>query len=441
LLLIGFTGLWSPVSLYAAVGCRLNNPDQDIKRLFPESTNYRTHFVRIDGRGGEKLYREIEKRLGDRWDPLWETADVPYRFYEVLKGPRRIGWVFGANQGYPGADNAQVIVATDGTGRIRELFFQKLPSLEREKFQSRAFYGQFVGLTLAHFYVHEAIARSGSKQDTAFFDPLGRIRNPAEKEREGFEKLLRGAKKILILFDAFWRQHATVKARVLGKVHRWLKQPGRIARLETPMVTGKAFFPGARRVVPELPKPADLGEAFLVEFRKRLGSAPPGSEEEGRLPIPVLLVYRLDNYAQEFVRGDLLGYLVLVPSEGGGRKPALVVAADTRGRIVGLAGGSVEGTGLSVRMKGLSLTNFYVRDAFLELGAEGGKVDKIGRLRLPEGMEEEAFTALLRRSKAALITLDAFFLENRYKREKIFDLVRRYMKKKAKEKEKLQRKE
>ena len=70
--------------------CQLTNPDQDTLRLFPERTNYRVEFLRIDetgdkrGIGGETLYRDLERRLGDKWDPIWETKDIPYVFYEVL---------------------------------------------------------------------------------------------------------------------------------------------------------------------------------------------------------------------------------------------------------------------------------------------------------------------------------------------------------------------
>ena len=108
------------------VPCQLNNPDQDTLRLFPDRTNYRTEFIRTDevgdkrGLGGEALYKELERRLGDKWDPIWETKDIPYVFYEILKGPDRIGWVFGANQGWPGADNSQLMIAFDLDGRMRE---------------------------------------------------------------------------------------------------------------------------------------------------------------------------------------------------------------------------------------------------------------------------------------------------------------------------------
>ena len=49
--------------LLAAVGCDLNDPDRDVKRLFPESTGYKALYVSIGKKGGEALLRDIESRL------------------------------------------------------------------------------------------------------------------------------------------------------------------------------------------------------------------------------------------------------------------------------------------------------------------------------------------------------------------------------------------
>ncbi len=72
--------------LMAAVGCDLNDPDRDVKRLFPDSTGYKTIYVSIAKKGGAELLRSIEDRLGDRFQGLFETADVPYTMYEVYRG-------------------------------------------------------------------------------------------------------------------------------------------------------------------------------------------------------------------------------------------------------------------------------------------------------------------------------------------------------------------
>ena len=72
--------------LHAAVGCDLNDPDRDVKRLFPGSTGYKTLYVSIAKKGGDDLLKKIEARLGDRFTGLFETADVPYTMYEVYGG-------------------------------------------------------------------------------------------------------------------------------------------------------------------------------------------------------------------------------------------------------------------------------------------------------------------------------------------------------------------
>ena len=78
--------------LQAAVGCDLNDPDRDVKRLFPGSTGFKTLYVSISKKGGDELLKKIEARLGDRFTGLFETADVPYTMYEIYKGaePRRL---------------------------------------------------------------------------------------------------------------------------------------------------------------------------------------------------------------------------------------------------------------------------------------------------------------------------------------------------------------
>ena len=100
------------IRVFGAVGCSLNDPDRDIKRLFPESTGYRTEFISIENRGGQDLARVVETRLGDALDTKYETLDVPYAYYTVLKEKTPIGRVHGVNQkGLFGG--MQLILATD----------------------------------------------------------------------------------------------------------------------------------------------------------------------------------------------------------------------------------------------------------------------------------------------------------------------------------------
>lgn len=166
---------------YAAVGCTLNDPDRDVKRLFPESTGYRTTFISIKEAGGEALYNKVEQELGDELDSVYETIDVPYSFYDVLKGKKVIAHIHGVNQKgtYGGM---QLIIATDLKGKLLAFYYQKMSSPEAPKFFNKKFTGQFIGLTLDNFM-------KGNVPAT----------DPSTKSHQDFQATLRGLKKNLIL--------------------------------------------------------------------------------------------------------------------------------------------------------------------------------------------------------------------------------------------------
>lgn len=187
----------SATSASAAVGCSLNDPDRDIQRIFPEATGYSTEFITIKERGGDKLREEVEARLGDALDPLYEATDVPYAYYTVLKGKETVGHVHGVNQKgkYGGM---QLILATDPHGMIVSFHYQKISSPEAKRFRDESFTNRFRGLTLADFYTYG----SGSEEERAK-SPLGDIENPSETSGEDFAATLRGIMKNLILLDEF----------------------------------------------------------------------------------------------------------------------------------------------------------------------------------------------------------------------------------------------
>jgi len=173
--------------LYAAIGCTLNDPDRDIKRLFPEATNYRTEFITIKDHGDEALAAEIEAKLADKLEPIYETLDVPYAYYTVLKKKQTIGYVHGVNQkGMYGG--IQIILATDPDGVIIDCYYQKITSPESKKFKDESFTKQFVGLSLADFYTK---------------DLKKIIKAPSENSTDDWLATLRGIRKNLILLDVF----------------------------------------------------------------------------------------------------------------------------------------------------------------------------------------------------------------------------------------------
>jgi len=185
------------LSLYAAVGCDLNDPDRDVKRLFPGSTGYKTLYVSISRKGGDDLLKKIEARLGDSFAGLFETADVPYTMYEVTKGADLVGYIHGVNQKgtYGGL---QVFLALDPKGVITGFYVQKLTSRAAKAFRDPAFGRQFLGLSLEDFYRYDVA--TGTEASPG---PVSRIKNPDPAAEKDFRAILRAAKKNLILVDEF----------------------------------------------------------------------------------------------------------------------------------------------------------------------------------------------------------------------------------------------
>jgi hypothetical protein len=190
--------LLESVYLYAAVGCDLNDPDRDVRRLFPGSTGFKTIYLSIDRRGGEKTFREIESRLGDSFTGLYETIDVPYTVYEILRGKEVIGYIHGVNQKgrYGGI---QVFLSLDKNGVITNFYIQKLTSRDGAAFRSPGFASQFKGLTLKDFYAYDIKKRTAAGTGGA-----SSLKNPAAAAEDDFRSVLRGVKKNLIIMDEYF---------------------------------------------------------------------------------------------------------------------------------------------------------------------------------------------------------------------------------------------
>jgi hypothetical protein len=187
---------------FGAVGCGLNDPDRDVKRLFPESTGYKTIYVSIAKKGGDALLGEIEARLGDGFHGLYETSDVPYTMYQIYKGPDLIGYIHGVNQkGHFGA--IQVFVVLDLEGTIKSFYIQKLTSKDAKAFRDPAFARRFVGLSLKDFYRYDPV--SGRETPPG---KISAIKNPAPDSADDFAAIMRAVKKNLILDDEFLLDNA-----------------------------------------------------------------------------------------------------------------------------------------------------------------------------------------------------------------------------------------
>ena len=200
LLLFLFFVTTSTTIAFAAVGCTLNNPDSDVKRLFPGSTSYKTVFLQIDQHGGKSLYQKVQKLLGDKFDTVYETIDVPYAYYKVFNGNRLIGYIHGVNQKgkYGGM---QIILATDTKGKILDWYYQKLSSPDASKLKSNDFRKHFIGLTLGDFFKHDYFK---TKDKYADKDKIAKISDPTRNSHEDFKATIRGIRKNLVLLDQYW---------------------------------------------------------------------------------------------------------------------------------------------------------------------------------------------------------------------------------------------
>lgn len=179
----------------AAVGCDLNDPDRDVARFFPESSGYKTTYLSIDKQGGETMLKRVEKRLGDRFQGIYETIDVPYTLYEIYKGKQKIGYIHGVNQkGRFGG--IQVFVALDLEGRIKSFYIQKMTSQWAKKLRAPEFGRQFGGLLLKDLEAYDPATQKASGK-------LAEIRNPAPEAEDDFHASLRALKKNLVLMDEF----------------------------------------------------------------------------------------------------------------------------------------------------------------------------------------------------------------------------------------------
>lgn len=186
---------------WAAVACTLNDPDRDTRRLFPESTGYKTHLITYLDRGGESFAKRIEERLGVPREPVYETLDVPHPFYQILKGKEHIGWVFGVNQkGEYGL--LQLILATDLNGKILNFYYQQISSPDAKRFRDKEFLNLFRGLYLKDFLNYDI--KTGKVNDQS--SPLSNIKNPIERNDIDFKATMRGLKRSLIHFDEFWNK-------------------------------------------------------------------------------------------------------------------------------------------------------------------------------------------------------------------------------------------
>ena len=183
-------------NLFAAVGCDLNEPDRDVKRIFPQSTNYKTYYLSLKKSGGEPLLKKVEAKLGDSFSGLYENIDVPYTLYEIYQKDQKIGYIHGVNQKSE-FGGIQVFLALDLSGKIQQFYLQKIASKKGQLFRKVEFAKQFYGLTSADFDQYDVQQKKAAPKNA-----IAKITIPEDMQKD-LHAILRGVKKNLVLMDIF----------------------------------------------------------------------------------------------------------------------------------------------------------------------------------------------------------------------------------------------
>jgi hypothetical protein len=180
---------------WGAVGCELNDPDRDVKRLFPGSTGYKTVSIDIQKVGGQQLLSKIDSRLKDKLHGIYEMIDVPYTLYEIHAKKKKIGYIHGVTQkGRYGGINIFLVLDLDA--RIKAFYIQKISGEYAGKFRDAEFGKQFIGLTVGDFDQYDVVTGKGTGK-------VAGIKNPAPEAEQEFKYIMRGTKKNLILVTEF----------------------------------------------------------------------------------------------------------------------------------------------------------------------------------------------------------------------------------------------
>lgn len=190
---------------WGAEGCDLNRPDRDVKKLFPESTGYKSVVLSLPKLGGDKLLAQIEAKLRDQLRGTFEMIDMVYTIYVISANNEKIGYIHGVNQKgrYGGI---QIFLALDLNQRIKSFYIQKMSGTYVGKFTDKNFGKQFVGLTLADFEKYEVATGEATGK-------VAKIKNPAPEADHDFKRILRGTKKNLILVNEFFKMTPELTAK------------------------------------------------------------------------------------------------------------------------------------------------------------------------------------------------------------------------------------
>ncbi len=210
--------LATPSSAWAAVGCSLANPEEDIAGFFPEVTTFTVNYVTYQRQDPTGWYA-LRAGIGEELDAVYETIDVPYALYTVDGPDGRLGYVFGVNQRGKYA-NLQVIAVTDAELALKQVYLQKIRSPEHEAFQSAAFLEALAAVPLADYPGMVGCYRDGACDDVPVRDPSGGA------EPEDFRAVLRALAKLHLLSETLLRPGEPARPPTLAALAEWVAGTG-----------------------------------------------------------------------------------------------------------------------------------------------------------------------------------------------------------------------
>ncbi len=189
----------------AAVGCALSNPVDDLRRFFPEMTDFQTHYLTFALQNPD-AYERLPALLHDALDPVYETADVPYTLYAAQRDGVPLGYVFGANQRGT-YSNLQLIAVTDPDLDLQTVYFQKIRSPRWKDFASPEFTASLADAEFDDFPTWHGCYSGGRCDAVPIQDPTD------GEEAADYRHILRGVAKLRVVADLVLHPGAVVRPR------------------------------------------------------------------------------------------------------------------------------------------------------------------------------------------------------------------------------------
>ena len=156
--------------------CVWRDPDQTMKKIFPEAKDYRTVDVRLT----PALQGRIEAAIGRKLTP--GEADSWTYYTLVGAGGKPVGTVLAdAEKGEYGV--IEMVMGIDLTGKIRQLYIQRSRERKSKELASPAFLHQFDGKTVAEAF------------------EVGRTVTPVDGADLASREIAFGVKKMLVFHD------------------------------------------------------------------------------------------------------------------------------------------------------------------------------------------------------------------------------------------------